>query len=357
MLQDYFDSLNGVMGASLWGNTFAQYIFSFILLLLVVLLFKTIKLFVNQRLKDKHGRYQKEKMILVRAIDALGWPIYFLAGFHLAVFFLNYGPWLSSVLNWLTVVLVAYYLVRVIQSLVDYGVDRLSAVREKEGEGTSASAIKLTGRMIKAVLWVIGLIIVMQNLGYNVSALAAGLGIGGLAIAFALQNVLGDIFASFSIYFDRPFEIGDFIIVGQDMGIVQHIGIKSTRVKTLQGQELVISNRELTETRVHNYRKMDRRRIVFNFGVEYGTSDKKLAQIPEMIKEIIDTQELASVDRVHFKEFGPYALIFEVVYYINDRDYARYMDVQQAINLEMKKRFAKEKIAFAFPRQDIALVK
>lgn len=252
---------------------------------------------------------------------------------------------------------VFHHLIKGLQSLVDYGIERFSRVREKEGKGTSASAIKLIGRLIKLVLWIVGSIIVLQNLGYNVSALAAGLGIGGLAVAFALQNVLGDVFASFSIYFDRPFEIGDFIVVGSDMGVVQHIGLKSTRLQTLQGQELVISNKELTETRVHNYRRMNRRRVVFNFGVEYDTADEKLAKIPAMVKEIIDHQELAETDRVHFKEFGSYALEFEAVYYVNDPDYNRFMDIQQNINLALKKKFSQEKIVFAFPRQDISLLK
>lgn len=334
----------------------AAYLRAFLALLLTVLALKTAKFFFLKKLR-RGEKARKEKTALVKMVKAIHWPFYFLVGLHAASLFLVRPDWFQTALHWLTIVVLAYYLIRVFQALVDYGVDRISAVREEEGEGTSASAVKLIGRVAKAILWVIGLIIVMQNLGYNISALAAGLGIGGLAVAFALQNVLGDIFASFSIYFDRPFEIGDFIIVGQDMGIVQHIGIKSTRIKTLQGQELVVSNKELTETRVHNYRKMDRRRVVFGFGVEYATPEEKLAAIPDMVREIIDRGELTEVDRVHFKEFGAYSLNFEVVYYINDRDYARYMDAQQSINLEMKRRFAEERINFAFPRQDIFMVK
>ncbi len=357
MVQNYLSSFNGILGFDLMGNNLGQYLAALLVILLTILLFKLLKSFILGRLNGGQKRRQREKTALSRAINALGWPLYFLAGLWLTASFIVHEPWLVVALRWLTVVLVTYYLIRVLQSLVDYGVDRFSVEREEKGEGTSAAAIKLMGRMVKILLWVIGSIIVFQNLGYNISALAAGLGIGGLAIAFALQNVLGDVFASFSIYFDRPFEIGDFIIVGSDMGIVQHIGIKSTRVQTLQGQELVISNRELTETRVHNYRKMERRRIVFNFGVEYGTPEDKLARIPEMVKEIVNRQEEAEADRVHFKAFGAYSLDFEAVYYINNRDYARYMDIQQDINLEMKKKFAEEGIAFAFPRQDVFLVK
>ncbi len=357
MLNDKFSSFKEIINLSVGNNTIERYFIALLLFLATILILKTIKTVVQKKLLREEGRYQRERTALTRVLDEVRWPLYLLAGIHVGVSLLVFGERTGSVLNWVTIVLVAYYLMKMLQSLVDYGVERFSQVREEKGEGTSASAIKLIGRLAKMVLWIIGFIIVLQNLGYNVSTLAAGLGIGGLAIAFALQNILGDVFASFSIYFDRPFEIGDFIIVGKDMGTVQHIGIKSTRLRTLQGQELVISNKELTESRVHNYRRMNRRRISFDFGVEYGTSDEKMAKIPLMVKEIIDSQELAETDRVHFKELGPYSLNFEVVYYVNDPDYNLYMDIQQSINLALKKKFAEEKILFAFPRQDISLLK
>ena len=208
-------------------------------------------------------------------------------------------------------------------------------------------------KVVKGVLWAIAIIIVLSNFGYNVSTLAAGLGIGGIAIAFAFQAILGDIFASFSIYFDKPFKIGDFILIGNDMGTVKHIGIKTTRIQTLQGQELIVSNKELTETRVHNYKKMERRRISFTFGVEYDTKLKKLEKILEIVKEIFKKIKIADLDRVHFKQFGDFSLNFEVVYYVNKPDYLEYMDTQQEINFALKERFEKESIEFAFPTQTI----
>lgn len=352
-----FENLTNTLSVA-WGqNTIGQYLAALITLALTFLVFKTAKSIILRWLKNKKGRWQKEKQAAIQAVEVIGWPLYLLVGLHLAGAWLTFGLWLNQALHWLTVIVITYYLIRALQALVDYGVDRVAVSRREKGEATSASAIRLLGRMVKGLLWVVGFIIILQNLGYNITALAAGLGIGGLAVAFALQNVLADIFASFSIYFDRPFEVGDFIIIGSDMGTVQHIGVKSTRLKTLQGQELVVSNKELTESRVHNYRKMDRRRIVFEFGVEYQTPQEKLVKIPKIVKEIIDQQALADIDRVHFKEFGPYSLNFEVVYYINDGDYTRYMDTQQSINLELKRVFEQEKIAFAFPRQDVFLVK
>ena len=198
---------------------------------------------------------------------------------------------------------------------------------------------------------------VLSNLGYNVTTLVAGLGIGGLAIAFALQKVLEDIFSSVSIYFDKPFEIGDFIIVGEQMGVVKKIGIKSTRIQALQGEEIVISNRELTSVRIQNFKRMEKRRVAFSFGVLYSTSNAKLKKAIEMVKKIVEKAEHADLDRVHFKAFGSSSLDFEVVYYLKSRDYNVYMDTQQEINFAIKEAFEKEKIEFAYPTQTIHLAK
>ena len=237
--------------------------------------------------------------------------------------------------------------------MIEYGTLKVIQKREQEEKDFDSSVIQLLSKILKGVLWAVAIIIILQNLGYNISALVAGLGIGGLAIAFALQNILGDIFASFSIYFDKPFQKGDFIIVGDEKGVVKYIGIKSTRLQTLQGEELIISNKELTEARVHNYKKMEKRRIGFDFGVTYNTPTEKLKKIPLIVEEIISQIELAQIDRVHFKEFGDFSLNFAVVYYVNTGGYAEYMDTQQRINLDLKERFEKEGIEFAYPTQTI----
>ena len=197
----------------------------------------------------------------------------------------------------------------------------------------------------------------IQNLGYNVSGLLAGVGIGGIAIAFALQNVLADVFASITIYFDKPFKVGDYIVIGADSGTVKNIGIKSTRIQTLQGQELVVSNKELTEARIHNYKKMKTRRVVFEFGVEYDTPTKKMKKIPGMLDKIFKKVDGADMERVHFKSFGDSALLYEVVYYISTKEYKIYMDIQEEMNLELKQAFEKEKISMAYPTQTLYLKK
>ena len=212
-------------------------------------------------------------------------------------------------------------------------------------------------KIINAIIFLFAFLIILYVLKIDLSGIVVGLGVGGIAIAFALQNVLGDIFSAFSIYFDKPFEIGDFIIVGEYSGNVKKIGMKSTRVQLLQGEELVLANSVLTTTNVRNFKKLKKRRASFSFGVTYDTPSKKLKKIPDIIKEIIEKNEILEVLRIHFKEFGDFSLNFEVVYYIRNKDYTVYMDVQQEINFAIKEAFEKEGIEMAFPTQTIYLNK
>lgn len=217
---------------------------------------------------------------------------------------------------------------------------------------TQTSAIGFFG---KFVLWSALFIIALQNLGINVTSLVAGVGIGGIAIALAVQNILGDLFASVSIMLDKPFIVGDFIIVDEHAGNVENIGLKTTRVRSLSGEQLVFSNNDLLSSRIKNYKQMQERRILFTIGVTYDTPSEKLESIPIIIKEIIDKLEKTRFDRAHFKEFGDFSLNFEIVYYMLVPTYIDYVDAQQAINLELYRRFEKEEIEFAYPTQTILL--
>ncbi|MCK4347133.1 MAG: mechanosensitive ion channel family protein [Thermoplasmatales archaeon] len=212
-------------------------------------------------------------------------------------------------------------------------------------------------KIINGTIYLFAFLIILYVLEINLSGIVVGLGVGGIAIAFALQNVLSDAFSAFTIYFDKPFEIGDYIVVGEHSGTVKKIGIKSTRVQLLQGEELVLSNSVLTTSSVRNFKKLKKRRIVFNFGVIYSTPSEKLKKIPDMVRKIVDGNELAKVDRIHFKEFGDFSLNFEVVYYMNSKEYVKYMDTQQEINFAIKEAFEKEGIEMAFPTQTIFLNK
>jgi len=209
--------------------------------------------------------------------------------------------------------------------------------------------------IIKIIVWIMGLIFVLDNLGYDVSAIIAGLGIGGIAIALAAQTILGDLFSYFVILFDRPFEIDDFIIVDDKMGTVEYIGIKTTRLRTLGGEQLVCSNKDLTDARVHNYKRMEKRRVVFNIGVTYQTTAGQLKSIPGVIENIISKKEDVLFDRGHFSSFGDSSLNFEFVYYILSSDYNLFMDKQQEVNFEIFETFEKMNIDFAYPTSTVFL--
>jgi len=236
--------------------------------------------------------------------------------------------------------------------LVTFSITR-SVKRKLEEDAATATSMAALGFISKLVLWAVILLLALDNMGIDITALVAGLGIGGIAVALALQNILGDLFASLSIVLDKPFVIGDFIIVDDLLGTVERIGLKTTRVRSLFGEQLVFANSDLLNSRIHNYKRMFERRIVFSIGVTYQTPYEKLAAIPDIIREIIELQEQTRFDRAHFKEYGDFALGFEIVYYVLVPDYNLYMDIQQAINLAIYERFEKEGIDFAYPTQTL----
>ncbi|MGC9529694.1 MAG: mechanosensitive ion channel family protein [Candidatus Bipolaricaulaceae bacterium] len=224
---------------------------------------------------------------------------------------------------------------------------------ELEEDAATATTVRALGVIGRIILWTILLLLALDNLGVEITSLIAGLGIGGIAIALAVQNVLGDLFASLSIVLDKPFVIGDFIIVDQFLGTVEKIGLKTTRVRSLGGEQLIFSNKDLLQSRIRNYKRMFERRIVFSFGVTYQTPYEKLQAIPGMVREIVEAQPMARFDRAHFKSYGDFSLNFEVVYYMLNPDYNLYMDTQQAINLALHKKFAEQEIDFAYPTQTV----
>lgn len=226
---------------------------------------------------------------------------------------------------------------------------------EKEDEGARAMTLSLLSFLGRVVVWVLVLLLMLDNLGLNVTALVTSLGIGGIAVALAVQNILGDLFASLSIAIDKPFVIGDFVIVDDMMGSVEHVGLKTTRIRSLGGEQIIFSNNDLLKSRIRNYKRMQERRAVFAIGVTYDTPAEKLEQIAALIQQAIEAQADARFDRAHFKSFGQSSLEFEAVYYVLKPDYNVFMDVQQAINLQLVRRFAEHDIEFAFPTQTLYL--
>lgn len=239
-------------------------------------------------------------------------------------------------------------------AFVTFWINR-SVRRKAEKDPATATSMAALGVIAKGVLWAVVLLLTLDNLGVDVTALIAGLGIGGIALALAVQNILGDLFASLSIVIDKPFVIGDFIIVEDLVGTVERIGLKTTRVRSLSGEQIIFANSDLLKSRIRNYKHMYERRVVFTLGVTYQTPHEKLAAIPKLIREVIESQEKVRFDRAHFKEYGDFALKFEAVYYVLVPSYNIYMDIQQAINLALARCFEEQGIEFAYPTQTLYL--
>lgn len=239
---------------------------------------------------------------------------------------------------------------------VEYKLEELVArkpsLSEKQQFSTVATPVKF---LVLFLLWSLILLAALDNMGINVTALVAGLGIGGVAVALAVQSTLGDLLAALTIAFDKPFIVGDFIVAGSSMGTIERIGLKTTRVRSLGGEELIFPNSDLLSSRIQNYKRMEERRVVFGFGVLYQTTAAQLRQIPEIVKDIIDGEEKCRFDRAHFLRFGDSSYDFEVVYYVLSPDYNVYMDLQQLINLALVERFEAQSIEFAYPTRTLYL--
>ena len=235
---------------------------------------------------------------------------------------------------------------------IEVGLGRYTA-RQMEEDAATATTVRFVGFLLRLALWVLVGLVALDTAGVDITALIAGLGVGGIAVALATQNVLGDLFASLSIVLDKPFVIGDFIIVGELMGTVEHIGLRTTRIRSLSGEQLVFSNTDLLNSRIRNYKRMAERRALFRFGVTYETPKEKVEKIPGIVREIIESHDNTRFDRAHFASYGDSSLDFEVVYYMLVPDYNTYMDTQQAINLDLFGRFEELGIEFAYPTRTV----
>lgn len=239
-----------------------------------------------------------------------------------------------------------------LHAAIGFVVDRseLRAGRRDPSAGTMIRTLGLSG---KVLLWVLTILLALHNAGVNITALAAGLGIGGVAVALALQNILADVFASISILLDKPYQVGDFIAVGDSMGTVERIGIKTTRIRSLSGEQLVFSNAELLKTRIRNFKRLTERRVEFSVGAAYSTPYAKVELIPTILREAIRSQEHVRLERATFKEFGEASLTFECVYYVTEQGYDLFLGIQETINLEILRRFQEEEIELAHPSRTL----
>ncbi|MBD3264531.1 MAG: mechanosensitive ion channel [Candidatus Omnitrophica bacterium] len=337
-------------------NTITDYLVALLIFLAGIFLLKLIRKKIIIKL-DKVARETSSSIddFLCSLLEKIAVPFFYCIALYLAVKYLTLTPFLDKIVNTATVGVLVIFTVRLVIRVINYGMFTYWA-----GSGRSTTAehsLSGVSKVIQFILWSLGVIFFLDNLGFEVSAVLAGLGVGGVAIALAAQAVLKDLFSYLSILFDRPFEIGDFIIVGDLLGTVEHIGIKTTRIKSLGGEQLVFSNSDLTDSRLRNYKRMDKRRVVFKIGVIYSTPLAKLKEIPHIIERIVKDIPDTNFDRAHFFQFGDFSLIYEVVYYVIGSDYNKYMDIQQEINFNIKKELEERGIEFAFPTQTLYINK
>jgi small-conductance mechanosensitive channel len=266
--------------------------------------------------------------------------------------FVAAGVSLASVtwLNALVVLVVTYQIVRAAGVLFRY-------IMKKAGPKGGTASVQGLATVLQMGIWFAGIAFLLAQLGYNITSLVAGLGIGGVAVALAVQSILSDVFSSFSIYFDKPFMVGDFIEVNGMSGTVERIGMKTTRIRSLSGEEIVLSNKQLTDSALHNYGKMHRRRAVHHIGFEYGTESEKLEKFKKDIGEIVDAEELATFDRCHFQSFGDSALIHELVYFAETAEYIDFVDLEHRVNMDIKKYCEENGLEMAFPTQTLYVKK
>ncbi len=352
--------IRSLAGAEVWnqpllGNTVGDFVLALGAFFIFLVVFKVFQVVILNRLTALAKKTATDiDDTLIRIVRSIRPSFYIFIALYAALYFLALSDTARSILDALLIVWIVYQVVTAVQILIDYMVKKKLG---EEEDKAAENAVGILGLAAKVVLWTIALLLILSNLGINITSLVAGLGIGGLAVALALQNILSDLFSSFAIYFDKPFAPGDFIVVGDKVGVVEKIGIKTTRLRALQGEEIVISNQELTSAQVQNFKKMEERRVAFSFGVTYETPVALLKQIPALVESIVSAEKDVRFDRAHFNRFDDSALSYDIVYYVKSSEYMVYMDTQQAINLAILEQFEALGISMAYPTQTLYIQK
>lgn len=349
------------LNQSFYSNTVYDYIVAVGIFIVGIIILKIFKRIILSRLKK-----WSEKTVttiddfLVKEIEKAVVPVLYILILYISIKSLTFPTQIITIIDKVFIVLATFFFIRVITSTIKYSLNSYIKRKTPEEEDAERRLKQINGitLIISIVIWSVGLVFLLDNLGFEVSTVIAGLGIGGIAIALAAQAILGDLFSYFVIFFDRPFEIGDFVILPNEfMGTIEYIGIKTTRIRSLSGEQIVVANTDLTNSRIRNYKRMERRRVVFKLGVIYQTTSKQLAEIATIVKTIIENQSDTTFDRGHFQSYGDFSLNFEFVYYVLSGDYNKYMDTQQAINLKIYEEFEKRGIEFAYPTQTLFVSK
>lgn len=344
-----------LLQTELFGNPVQAWLYALLVLLFTAVALRLLLRFLVERLTTLAERSATQiNDLAVAMLDQIRWWVLLILGMYAASRFLIIPEHPANWLQNAAIIVVMVQLGLWCSGFVNHWIDRTRQRRmaNSPGGATGLFAIGLVARM---VIWTLVILLALDNIGVNVTTLVASLGIGGVAVALAVQNILGDLFASFSIVFDKPFVVGDFLIIDTHMGVVERVGLKTTRLRSLTGEQLIFSNSDLLNSRVRNYGRMQERRVTFEIGVTYDTPRDKLKQIPDILRNAIEQQPKTRFDRAHFKAYGDFSLIFETVYYVSVPDYNTYMDIQQEVNLGIHEQFENQRIEFAYPTQTLYL--
>lgn len=350
----YFQEL---FGYTVLGNSILSIATSIGVIVIGIIAVYSFRRYVNKKFAGSAGGGSTSVLSRLVNIQNYAAPLLYAMIIYLSlVNALALSPQVRKTIYLVFVVAISFFGLRLFSRLIRDSLKTYMLSRDKEkSEDEIELSIRGITTFINIILWSIGIIFIIDNIGFNISAIVTGLGIGGVAVALASQTIFRDLFNYFVIFFDRPFKIGDFIVMENKMGTIEKIGIKTTRIKSLSGEEIILSNTDLTNGRIHNYKNMEKRRVVLTIGVVYQTAPAQVDAIPGIIKEIVDSTRGVSFDRAHFKEFGDSGLVFEAVYYIESPDYNYYMDRQHEINLRILKRFNSLEIQFAYPTRTVYL--
>ena len=347
-----------VLREEYFQNTVLQWAIALGVSLLTVFVFQVVKLVVIRRLR-KFGEMTETDIddFVLKLLGSTKFLLILALSLYAGSFMLDLA---ESVRDYLSSVAIVVFLLQATlwgNRTIDFALMRFTQQRLDAEDPASTTAIGLVGTVLRVVFIVLIGLVGLATIGFDVNALVAGVGIGGIAVAMAVNGILQDLFGSLTIALDKPFVVGDFITVGDFSGTVENVGLKSTRLRSNTGEQLVMSNNDLLSSRLRNYKQMVERRGTMNLGVTYGTPVDKLEAIPGMIREILDGEELARLDRAHFASFGDFALNFVIVYWMLTPAYGDFMDTTQSINLKIVRRFEEEGIEMAFPTQTIYLNK
>jgi small-conductance mechanosensitive channel len=339
-----------------YHNRISEYLLCLAILVGGLLAVRGVEALVLRRLKAWAEKTPTHfDNFLVDRIHRTGAPLAYLGIVQASLRVLTLSPRLERIIDMLGIVLLTLIGIVFTVALIRYGFEEY--LRKRGESAPQDRALKGVVSLSKAIVWITGILFLLDNLGFKISTVVAGLGIGGIAIALAAQAILGDLFGYFVILFDHPFEIGDFVVVGDHMGVIERFGIKTTRIASLGGEQIIVSNKDLTDSRVRNYKRMAKRRVAFRLGVTYQTPAERLREIPGIVADVFREIEGTTLDRVHFFSYGDFSLIYEIVYYVDGNDYAKYMEVQQMANLRIYEEFEKRKIEFAYPTQTLYLTR